>query len=424
MEWSFSPTGRRMSIRFALGLCAVVSALACGGGPSGLDAIAEAYVRAALKLSQHDPALVEQWRGPESWTPGPRRPVAELEQDVDALQRRIQIAASDMSSGIEYARVQYLAGQIRGLRYAVDRQLGRASSIDDQARDEFNVTFPPLDRAAIDRAHQQLHLALPGSAPLADRVAALRRATAVPRERRLAVLTRAVDACRAALPPALPLPDDERVELSFKTRMPWDAFARYQGQHRTEIEINDDGALDVSRAVRLACHEGYPGHHIQHLLIDRLFAERRWPELLLTPGFGPQLLLTEGAAEVGADLALPARQRDELYRTLFAMADLDPARIATLVRVEDLLIALLPAVTDVARQYLADAITQEAAIERLTHEALVANPRATLAFIEQRRARALVYGEGRRIVFDAMQSRDLPGLFDAFRGAAAVKWSP
>jgi hypothetical protein len=203
--------------------------------------------------------------------------------------------------------------------------------------------------------------------------------------------------------------------------MTFDAFARYQGQQRTDIEINDDTELDVSRAVRLACHEGYPGHHVQNVLLDRLSAERQLPELLLTPGFGPHLLAAEGAAEAGADLALAAPARATLYRTLFSIAELDAAPIDALVRTEDLLIELLPVITDVARRYLEGAITQEQAIGRLTNEALVANPQALLAFIERQRARALVYGEGRRIVYAAMQARDLDSLFNAFRRVAALQ---
>jgi hypothetical protein len=265
-------------------------------------------------------------------------------------------------------------------------------------------------------------LALPGNRALDDRVAALRLATAVPREHRIAVLSRAVDACRAAAASVVPMPKDESINIVFRSRIPWDAFARYEGQHRTDIEINDDGELDMSRAVRLACHEAYPGHHVQHLLIDQLHGERRWPELLLSPGFGPHLLFSEGAAEVAADLALPPDVRATLYRDrLFPGAGLDLVHVDRLVVVEDLLIQLLPVVTDVAREYLDSKITQQQALDRLRTEALIANPPAALAFIEQRRARALVYGEGRRLVYAAMRSRDLGGLFDAFRRAAALQ---
>jgi hypothetical protein len=204
--------------------------------------------------------------------------------------------------------------------------------------------------------------------------------------------------------------------------MPWEAFARYAGGHRTTIEINDAGTLDISRAVRLACHEGYAGHHVQHLMIDRVFEERQWPELLLVPAFGRHLLYAEGAAEVGADLALPADRRARLYRDqLFPAASLDPAAIDTLVRLDDLIPLLLPVVTDVGRQYLDSRITQQQAIDRLSSEALISNAAATLAFIERRRARALVYGEGRRVIYSMMPARTLDSLHDLFRSASAVQ---
>jgi hypothetical protein len=133
------------------------------------------------------------------------------------------------------------------------------------------------------------------------------------------------------------------------------------------------------------------------VLIDRVFGERQWPELLLSPAFGPHLLYLEGAAEVGADLAL------------------------TPSRVEVLLQELQPVITDVARAYLDGGLSQDRALERLADEGLVADAAGLLAFIEQRRARALVYVEGRRLVYERLKTKSLAGLYDAFRSAAAVQ---
>jgi hypothetical protein len=262
---------------------------------------------------------------------------------------------------------------------------------------------------------------LPGDQPLVARVDRLRRDTIVPGDRRADVIEKAQARCHSISPAGVSLPPDHRARITFRSGLAWDGYARYLGDHQTEIEIND-GPLDVSRAFRLACHEGYPGHHAQHLLIDRLFEQRRWAELQLMPGFGPHLLMLEGAAEVAADVVLTREQRVSLYReSLFPAAGLPGDFVDTLVQVEDLLIALLPVVTDVAREYLDGTITQERAVERLGGEALVANPQGTLAFIERRRARALVYGEGRRVVYGLMTTRDLAGLYAAFQRAAALQ---
>ena len=55
-------------------LLAALTVSGCAPPPVAIDAIAEGYVRVSLQLAQHDPSLVEDWRGPDSWRPGPREP--------------------------------------------------------------------------------------------------------------------------------------------------------------------------------------------------------------------------------------------------------------------------------------------------------------------------------------------------------------
>lgn len=408
-------------MRFVLVLLAWLAANGCGLRPPAFDDIAEGYVRASLKLAQHDPSLVEDWRGPASWRPGPRVPVAQLMEDITTLDRQLDIARSDISSAQEYARGRYLAAQLTALRFAADRQLGRAATIDEQARDEFGVILPAFDSTLTARVHAALNRLLPGDRPLHERVATLRHDTLVPAHRREDVLTEVLRACMNATNAVVPLLLDEGAHLVFRDNPGWDGFARYQGNRSSEIEISN-GPIDVMRAMRLVCHEGFGGHHSQHVWIDELSDTRRWLELQLTPGFGPHLLMTEGAAEVAADVVLTRQQRDTLLRDrVLPQAGLPPALAPTLIDVDAGLVELLPVVTDIARQYLDGTIARERAIARLTGEALVSNPVATLAFIEQRRARALVYGEGRRVVYGLIKTKDLAGLFAAFKTAAAVQ---
>jgi hypothetical protein len=402
--------------------CITIFTVACSSAPPSLDTIAEEYVRVALQLAQHDPDLVEAWRGGESLMPGPRVPVAGIAGDVKKLLRGIDQHANDAGSASEKARIDYLDSQLRGLDFAAQRLLGRSTTVDEQARDEFAVAFSQPDDVAVKSTLEEIDRLLPGDGKLIERVTAFRKSLAIPDDRKQAVMQIAIDACRAAVAPIIDLPKDEGVTVRFHKNMPWDAFAKYNGGFRTTIEINDDGAIDVSRALRIACHEGYGGHHAQHLMIDRVFGERHWPELQLTPAFGRHLLFMEGAAEVGADLALTTAQRKTLYRDrLFPAASLDPKAIDTLVRIEDLLPSLLPVVTEVGRQYLDSKITQEQAIDRLSNDALISKPSATLAFIERRRARALVYGEGRRVIYSMMPANNLESLRDLFRSASAVQ---
>lgn len=409
-----------------LTLALMAAFAACGPGTPSLDSIGAGYAQAALRLAQHDPSLVDGWRGPERMEPGPRGPVKQIATDIAALQDAAARAGAGLASAEEQARLRYLTLQLNALRFAADRrQLGTAASIDEQAKEEFALELPPFDAPAVLRTLAEIDKLLPGKETRAERVNELRRRLRVPHEKRRAVFEAALAACKEVSAPIFPLPANEEVDIQFSPfsqRVGHDGYARHAEDFHTEIWINEEVPLDVSRALRLACHEGYPGHHVQHVLTDQLFETRQWLELRLSPAFGRHLLLTEGAAEVGAELAFPADRRAALYReTLFPAADVDDVDAGVLVRVEDLQRELLPVVTDVARGFLSNAITKAVARERLATEALVADADGVLALIERRRARALVYGEGRRVIYSLLPSRDLAGLRALMQSATALQ---
>ncbi|HEY7162245.1 MAG TPA: hypothetical protein VH815_13345, partial [Acidobacteriota bacterium] len=39
--------------------------------------------------------------------------------------------------------------------------------------------------------------------------------------------------------------------------------------YRSIIQVNTDLPVTIDRAIDLACHEGYPGHHVLNLLIEK-----------------------------------------------------------------------------------------------------------------------------------------------------------
>ncbi len=71
---------------------------------------------------------------------------------------------------------------------------------------------------------------------------------------------------------------------------------------------------------------------------------------------------------------------------------------------------------DIARDYLDNQIRTSDAVERLSREALVADPEAFVMFIERRRTRVLAYASGRRAVLHELGSRRLAGMRDLLLG--------
>lgn len=363
------------------------------------DDIAEGYVRAALELAQHQPSLVDQWRGDEGWRPGPRRPVAETREDIAALLTALATVQHGVPQSADRARVRYLQGQLTALDVAARRLLGERMAFADEVAAAYGVPLRPADAALAQSARDALDRLLPGGGSRGERHAAFRRLITVPRERESDVLHAALDECRARTRAHLQLPPDESLDLRLGVDTVWDGFARYQGQHRSVIEIGGHSPLDVSRALRLACHEAYPGHHTQEILLDEAATTGDRPELLLHAAFGPHILIAEGAAEAGAGIAFSPEDRARIYRdVLLPRAGLPADRAETLVAVETAVFSLESVIPDILAAYLDSRVSRDATLSRLASDAAVMDPEGLLAFAERQRSRAIVYVLGRQVV--------------------------
>ncbi len=394
-------------VRLAHAIATLALTWGCTERVPSLDTIAEGYVRVALQLAQHDPQLVEDWRGPASWRPGPRQPVAPLLQRIETLQQDLRLHSDPASAD----RRGYLAAQLAALELSAHRLLGQSAPFDDEAEKAFGRR-PAPDSGLRFSLLAALEHELPGPGSLVERYAAFKKRQTVDASKAEPLIRAALAACRAATAAAFALPDDEAIEVAFADDSPWDAFAQYLGGHRTRITFNRRAAVDVSRVLRLACHEGYPGHHVQFMLIDdELVGRRGWREFELTPAFGRHLLVTEGAAEAGAEMAFPLESRVALYRdVLLPIAGLPPQDAGRIANIETLVWSLEPAAIEIIRGYLDNTLTHAAAADRLRDEALTLDPEALLAFAERRRIKVLAYPEGRNAIWRTIGRDDLKGL--------------
>jgi hypothetical protein len=365
-----------------------------------LDDVAEQYVRVTLQAAQHRPNLVESWTGPAEWQPGPRVPVAELRATVEDLVGQLERLRPERLDPTERPRRAYLLGQLRALSMITRRLLGESPRFAGETRAMLGAPLPAVDTRRLEEARQELDRLLAGSGPLEQRYRDFRRQFVVDKERVEDVIRGAIGLCRAATEPHIVLPADERIRLSFGEGGDWDAITRYEGGHRTHLVVGSAGTRDVAALLRMACHETYAGHHMQHVLIDdALVRGRRWLEFGLSPAFGPHRLITEGAAEAGVSLALPEEARAELYRTrLLLLAGLPTENAALLARVETLAAALEISVPAVVARYLDNEISSAEAARMLAAQALLPAPEQFLAFAERHRTNAVAYPIGKAVV--------------------------
>jgi hypothetical protein len=236
---------------------------------------------------------------------------------------------------------------------------------------------------------------LPGPGDLSTRYAAFDRRFLIPRDRLAAVVSRAIEGCRAATREHVTLPPGERVEIEYLPDLAWSAYTRYQGRATSRIQINAAPPLTVDRALDLACHEAYPGHHTIDSLLDARFGGRRI-EFAVRPLFSPQSLLHEAAASLAVEMAFPgparlAFERDEL----FPLAGLASSDAEPYVRVGRLVDRLHGVQARIARHYLDGELDFPRASAALERDALMPSADAILKFLNRFRSYGATYTIGR-----------------------------
>jgi hypothetical protein len=141
----------------------------------------------------------------------------------------------------------------------------------------------------------------------------------------------------------------------------------------------------VDSAVDVACHEGYPGHHAQFVVMDvDAGADGLAVENTLVLLRSPISMLREGAAEYGVDLAFPPDERLTFERdVLFPLAGLDPLQAEKYVTVHRLIRELSSSAVPILRDYRDKRLSSEIAGRALQSTALLSSPQSLLRFVDE-----------------------------------------
>jgi hypothetical protein len=376
-----------------------------------MNALAERYVKTVLAMGQHDADYVDAYYGPPEW----KREAEAEKLDLDAIAARAKAIRTDLArlphgnDDISRLRWQYVDRQLASLEARVRIVKGERMTFDEESKALYDSVAPTHPDSYFQKIVDSLEKRFPGQGTLATRYDAWRKSFVIPREKLDSVFQTAIRACRERTIQHVTLPSSESFTVEYVTNKSWSGYNWYQGNYRSLIQVNTDLPIYIDRAIDLACHEGYPGHHVYNVLLEQqLVRERGWKEFMVYPLFSPQSLIAEGTANFGIEVAFPGKDRVEFERTvLFPAAGLDPSRAAEYYEVQGLLDQLAYAGNEAARQYLDGTITAAAAADYIERYAMYAPERAKqrVRFIDQYRSYVINYNLGKDMVRRYIESR-------------------
>ena len=372
---------------------------------SSLNSIAESYVKTVLALGAHDADYVDAYYGPREWRTDVERTRASLptiRAQAETLLGRLRTTTLAGADDMTRLRHTYLTKQLEALVARVDMLGGKRLSFDDETRVLYDAAAPTNSEAHFQVILDQLSQLLPGQGSVAERYERFRSQFVIPRDRLDAVFQRAIAECKRRTEQHIALPPGESFRVEYVTGKSWSGYNWYQGNYRSLIQVNVDLPVYIDRAVDLACHEGYPGHHVYNALLEHhLVRERGWREFSVYPLFSPQSLIAEGTANFGIAMAFPDNDRARFEEeVLFPLAGLDPARVREYYPVHALVQQLSYAGNEAARRYLNGQLDARATADWLVRYAMYTPGLAErrVRFMDQYRSYVINYNVGQDLV--------------------------
>ena len=400
--------------RCILGFAAAVAASAAiaHAQTDSMARISHEYVRLVLAMGHHDHDYVDAYYGPaaiKAEADSATLSLDDLQKTVHTVTEWVKGVPADGRDELSLLRHQYLMKQLSAMGARIRMLKGERFSFDEESKALYDAVAPAYPDSHFQQVLDRLDKRFPGSGPLVQRYDAWRRAFVIPRDKVDPVFKAAIAACRERTLKHVTLPPHESFTVEYVTNKSWSGYNWYKGNFSSLIQVNTDLPIYIDRAIDLACHEGYPGHHVYNALLEQhLVKERGWLEFTVYPLFTPQSLVAEGTANFGIEVAFPGTDRIAFEQaTLFPLAGLDPARAPEYYEAQALVDDLSYAGNEAARRYLDGTMDRDAATAWLERYALMPHDRAAqrVRFFDQYRSYVINYNYGKDLVRTFIESR-------------------
>lgn len=397
---------------FAYCLSAITLLLACEPveKKKSLNDLAMEYVRLGLEIGKYDAVFVDAYYGPDSLAFTGEVldsfPKDQFRERVAGLKAELaQLANAPTSSEEEVMRANWIVSQLTAFDRRIRIYAEDYATFDEEAEELFGVTIPKYDSTYFINLIARLDNILPGDGEIKDRVRLLTDRFIIPEDKLDTVFQAAIDAARKITTEKFELPAEETFTLEYVTDKVWGGYNWYQGNYNSLIQINIDNPLGIDRAIDLACHEGYPGHHVYNMMLEKnLYNDKGWVEISMYPLFSPQSLIAEGSANYGIEMAFPGEAYNKFAtEVLMPLAGLDTTGAAAYFEYIHIREQLNYARNEAARGYLNSTMT-EAEVQHWLEDFALSSMRS-LPFIDQNRTYIVNYNYGKDMVKAYIESQ-------------------
>ena len=375
---------------------------------NNINTIANEYVILVHQIGKYDADYVDSYFGPDSL-----KKVAELDTlslrsiklKVLALSNKLDSVKSTSEYDlVQELRFKFLNRMFEAMNFKINMLLGFKVTFDEECKTLYGAKSPRYSEEHYQEIISNLDKLLPGSGDIRERYQKFKEQFIIPEEKVDTVFQTALTEAKKRTKENIKMPHYEDFQLEYVRDKAWSGYNWDKGNGFSLIQINLDQPIYIERAIDLAAHEAYPGHHTHHALMEETFVkDSNWVEFTIYPLFSPMSLISEGTANYGIEVAFPGEEKLNFEKkVLYPLAGINPELAEKYNEIQKLISKLDYAGNDAARKFLDKEFTEEQTINYLVDYNLMTEERAKqrLNFIKKYRSYVINYNVGLDMVRD------------------------
>lgn len=380
--------------------------------PTNLNSLAEKYVRLGLSIGEYDSDFVDAYYGPDSLKPTAPKlanfPKDSLLVSVNDLINELKIFKAENKNDTLNNRADWMTNQLIAFGRRIKIFAAESTSFETETKELFAVTVPVYDENYFKEIVSKLDSALPGKGTIAERFQQMAKKFIVPENKLDTVFKTAIAEARKRTLAHYTLPGSENFTLELLNHKSWSGYNWYKGNYQSLIQINTDLQIFIERAIDVASHESYPGHHVYNMLLEEnLYRNKGWVEISLYPLYSPQSLIAEGSANYGIEVAFPGKEKNKFAKEiLLPLAGLDTNGLDFYFDALALKSSLNFVRNEVARGLINKTMDEKEAMRWLSDYGLSNEETAlkSISFIKKYRSYVINYNYGQELVKHYIES--------------------
>jgi len=370
-----------------------------------INSISRSYVKLCFALGKFDKDYVDSYYGPEGIKTESIKDSVSIKNIVlysDLLINALKESKFGNSLNGDSNRIKYLSAMLKSLKTRALIISGEKYRFDKESKELYDAVLPTYSINYYKEILHKLDSILPGKGDLQKRYQTFSQRFIIPKNKIDTVLRLAIAECRKRTKEHLQLPENEKFTMEIVKNQPWLAYNWYKGDNYSLIQFNTDLPTHIESVLEIAAHEGYPGHHTNHSLIEqRYYKEKGWVEYSILPLFSPRSIIEEGIASYAVNMIFTPDEKLKFGKDIICMvAGLNPADARIYFEILELKRKLRFAGNEIARRYLDGKMNKEIALNWLQTYELRTKDEAmqSLRFFERYRSYVITYTLGQELI--------------------------